>query len=74
MSDNWQYSPYDFTDACKVQSNCYEHCSGYSFQGCNGIFYTSMLAICLDEIGDEWWDAASYLACDLQAAYYLGVA
>ncbi|KAL1897449.1 hypothetical protein Sste5346_004187 [Sporothrix stenoceras] len=74
MSSNWDYSPYDFGDACTVQSNCYDHCSGYSFQGCNTIFYTTMLAICLQEIGDEWWDVVSLIACDLQAVYYLGVA
>lgn len=74
MSSNWDYSPYDFGDACTIQSNCYDHCSGYSYQGCNGIFYTAMLAICLQEVGDEWWDVVSLFACDAQAIYYLGVA
>lgn len=74
MSNYWDLSPYDFSDACTIQSNCYDHCSGYSFQGCNTMFYASMLAICLNEVGDEWWDLVSYTACDLQAAYYLGVA
>lgn len=74
MSNNWDYSPYDFGDACTVQSNCYDHCSGYSFQGCNTIFYAAMLDVCLQEVGDEWWDVVSLIACDLQAVYYLGVA
>jgi hypothetical protein len=74
MSDNWQYSPYDFGDACDVQSACYDQCTGYSYQGCNLIFYASMLLTCSEEIGDEWWDVVSLIACGVQAVYYLGVA
>ncbi|EPE07030.1 tryptophan synthase alpha chain [Ophiostoma piceae UAMH 11346] len=74
MSKYWAYSPYDFGDACDVQSDCYDMCEGYSFQGCNAIFYASMLFTCSDEIGDEWWDVVSLIACGVQAVYYLGVA
>ncbi|KAH8657762.1 hypothetical protein BX600DRAFT_438950 [Xylariales sp. PMI_506] len=75
MSNNWQYSPYDFSDACDdIQSPCYDSCTGYSYEGCNALFYAAALFICSDEIGDEWWDVVSFAACDAQAAYFAGVA
>jgi hypothetical protein len=74
VSDWWDLSPFDFGDACDVQSLCYDMCEDFSWVGCNAIFYAAALVVCSDEIGDEWWDVAALIACGAQAVYYTAVA
>ncbi len=73
MSDYWQLSPFDFGDACDIQSLCYDQCEHFSWVGCNAIFSYAALFSCADNF-KEWYEVVEAVACAAQAVYFTAVA
>jgi hypothetical protein len=73
LNEWWGLSPFDFDDACTLQSACFDQCTGFSFAGCTAIFSYAMYFSCADNF-KEWWEVAKAVACAAQATVFVGLA